>query len=55
MIKKRIKKTGIYDVENDFIIDAIIADCEQGEKSFAKINVIEEGKIIDLTKKYNNL
>lgn len=42
--------SGIYDIENEFIIDAIIADCEQGEKNLAKKNVTEAGKIIDLTK-----
>lgn len=46
----RARVSGIYDVENEFIIDAIITDCEQGEKNLAKTNVIEAGKIIDLTK-----
>ena len=46
----RARVSGIYDIENEFIIDAIIADCEQGEKNLAKKNVTEAGKIMDLTK-----
>ena len=32
------------------MIEAVITDCEQGEKNLAKKNMIEVGKIIDLTK-----
>lgn len=46
----RARVSGIYDIENEFIIDATITDCEQGEKNLAKKNVTEAGKIIDLTK-----
>lgn len=46
----RARVSGIYDVENEFMIDAIISDCEQGEKKLAKINIEEAGKIIDLKK-----
>ena len=46
----RARVSGIYDIENEFIIDAIIADCEQGEKRLAKKNIEETGKIIDLKK-----
>ncbi len=44
----RARVSGIYDIENEFMIDAIISDCEQGEKKLAKINIEEAGKIIDL-------
>ena len=46
----RARVSGIYDVENEFMVDAIIADCEKGEKNLAKINMEEAGKIIDLKK-----
>lgn len=46
----RARVSGIYDIENEFIVDAVITDCEKGEKNLAKSNVIEAGKIIDLKK-----
>ena len=46
----RARVSGIYDVENGFMVDAIIADCEQGEKRLAKKNLENAGKIIDLQK-----
>lgn len=46
----RARVSGIYDIENEFIIDAIITDCGQGEKVLAKAHIKEVGKIIDLTK-----
>lgn len=46
----RARVSGIYDIENEFMIDTVITDCEQSEKNLAKNNVIEAGKIIDLTK-----
>ena len=36
----RARVSGIYDVENEFMIDAIITSCENGEKGLAKINII---------------
>ena len=44
----RARVSGIYDIENEFMVDAKIADCEQGEKKLAKENIEEMGKIIDL-------
>ena len=46
----RARVSGIYDIENEFMIDATIADCGQGEKSLAKANIEKAGKIIDLKK-----
>ena len=46
----RARVSGIYDIENEFMVDAIITDCGQGEKVLAKTHVQEIGKIIDLTK-----
>ena len=46
----RARVSGIYDIENEFMVDAIITDCGQGEKALAKTHVQEIGKIIDLTK-----
>jgi hypothetical protein len=46
----RARVSGIYDIENEFMIDATIADCSQGEKSLAKANIEKAGKIIDLKK-----
>ncbi len=46
----RARVSGIYDIENEFMVDAIIADCDQGEKKLAKRNIEETGKIIDLKK-----
>ena len=44
----RARVSGIYDIENEFIVDAIITDCNQGEKELAQTNINEAGKIIDL-------
>lgn len=46
----RARVSGIYDVENGFMIDAIITDCGEGEKELAKRNIENAGKIIDLEK-----
>lgn len=46
----RARISGIYDVENGFMIDALIKDCEESEKELAKENVKNAGKIIDLEK-----
>ncbi len=46
----RARVSGIYDIENEFMIDAIIADCDQGEKKLAKTNIEKASKIIDLKK-----
>lgn len=46
----RARVSGIYDIENEFMIDAIITDCGQGEKNLAKLNIQEAGNIIDLNK-----
>lgn len=46
----RARVSGIYDIENEFMLDAIIADCSKGEKSLALLNIVEAGKIIDLSK-----
>lgn len=46
----RARVSGIYDIENEFMIDATITDCGQGEKNLAKQNVENAGKIIDFKK-----
>ena len=46
----RARVAGLYDVENEFIVDAIISDCGQGEKELAKKNIESLGKILDLEK-----
>lgn len=46
----RARVSGIYDIENEFIIDALITDCEEGEKELAKRNIENASKIIDLEK-----
>lgn len=46
----RARVSGIYDIENEFMIDATIVDCGQGEKRLAKANIENAGKIIDLKK-----
>lgn len=46
----RARVSGIYDVENGFMIDALIKDCGEGEKELAKKNIENAGKIIDLNK-----
>ncbi len=46
----RARVSGIYDIENEFMIDAIITDCEQGEKRLAKNNIEKTGKILNLKK-----
>ena len=44
----RARVSGIYDVENGFMIDALIKDCGEGEKELAKKNIENAGKIINL-------
>ena len=44
----RARVSGIYDVENGFMIDALIKDCGEGEKELAKKNLENTGKLIDL-------
>ena len=44
----RARVSGIYDVENGFMIDALIKDCREGEKELAKENIENAGKIINL-------
>lgn len=46
----RARESGIYDIENEFMLDAIIEDCSKGEKELAKLNIKEAGKILDLKK-----
>lgn len=46
----RARVSGIYDVENGFMIDALIKDCGEGEKELAKKNIENAGEIIDLEK-----
>ena len=44
----RARVSGIYDVENGFMIDALIKDCGEGEKELAKKNIENAGEIINL-------
>lgn len=44
----RARVSGIYDVENGFMIDALIKDCGEGEKELAKKNIENASKILDL-------
>ena len=44
----RARVSGIYDIENEFMIDAIITDCGRGEKQLAKEHIKAVGKIVDL-------
>ena len=44
----RARVSGIYDVENGFMLDALIKDCGEGEKELAKKNIENAGKIINL-------
>ncbi len=46
----RARVSGIYDIENEFMLDAIIEDCSKGEKGLAKLNIKEAGKILELKK-----
>lgn len=46
----RARVSGIYDVENGFMVDALIKDCGEGEKELAKKNIENAGKILDLEK-----
>lgn len=46
----RARVSGIYDVENGFMLDALIKDCGEGEKELAKKNIENAGDIIDLEK-----
>ncbi|MBR3003070.1 MAG: IS4 family transposase [Clostridia bacterium] len=44
----RARVSGIYDVENGFMLDALIKDCENGEKELAKKNIENTSKILNL-------
>ena len=44
----RARVSGIYDVENGFMIDALIKDCGEGEKELAKKNIENTSKILNL-------
>lgn len=44
----RARVSGIYDVENGFMLDALIKDCGEGEKELAKKNIENTSKIINL-------
>lgn len=46
----RARVSGIYDVENGFMIDALIKDCGEGEKELAKKNIENAEKILNLEK-----
>lgn len=46
----RARVSGIYDVENGFMIDALIRGCGEGEKELAKENIENASKILDLEK-----
>ena len=46
----RARVSGIYDIENEFMIDALITSCEESEKELAKKNVENASKIIDIQK-----
>ena len=46
----RARVSGIYDVENGFMLDALIKDCKQGEKELAKENIENTCKLLDLKK-----
>lgn len=44
----RARVSGIYDVENGFMLDALIKDCGKGEKELAKRNIENTSKILNL-------
>lgn len=44
----RARVSGLYDVENGFMLDALIKDCGKGEKELAKENIENISKILDL-------
>lgn len=44
----RARVSGIYDVENGFMLDALIKDCVEGEKELAKKNIENTSKILNL-------
>lgn len=46
----RARVSGIYDVENGFMVDALIKDCGEGEKELAKKNIENADKILNLEK-----
>lgn len=46
----RARVSGIYDVENGFMLDALIKDCGEGEKELAKKNIENTQKILKLEK-----
>lgn len=46
----RARVSGIYDIENGFMLDALIKDCGEGEKELAKKNIENTSKILNLEK-----
>lgn len=44
----RARVSGIYDVENEFILDAVITDIRKSEQSLAKSHILKVGKLINL-------
>ena len=44
----RARVSGIYDVENGFMLDALIKDCGEGEKELAKKNIENTSQILNL-------
>lgn len=44
----RARVSGIYDVENGFFLDGIIASCKEGERPLALKNIAQAGTILDL-------
>lgn len=46
----RARVSGIYGIENEFMVDATIENCSKGEKELAKLNIKQAGKILDLEK-----
>lgn len=46
----RARVSGIYDLENGFMLDALIKDCGEGEKELAKKNIENTSQILNLKK-----
>ena len=46
----RARVSGIYDIENGFMLDALIKDSGEGEKELAKKNIENTSKILNLKK-----
>ena len=46
--QQEARVSGLYDVENGFMLDALIKDCNKGEKELAKENIENISKILDL-------